>query len=257
MFGVGPGRRYAHRVLAEGLHVSSSSRRTPYFIVGGLAVVAAVVAAVIISSGGSGGPLSAIGVNDPEAPAFDFEIADVSAITTTLVPNPEAHQPTQSQLKAAEKKAQEAAQPAATAAAAALDDFYTAAFLDPGNWQDGAYDDAFDGFSDEARAEAETQLEVLTAGTAAAGFTTIEPLPSTVKTRVLLDPHGAPTTVVGVAKFEATGEGADGSHIFISRGQFFFERIDGDWTVVGFSVSRADKAGKPLTSPSSPSGSES
>ena len=80
---------------------------------------------------------------------------------------------------------------------------------------------------------------------------------SKARYQVPLDPHDAPTSVVGITKFEATGEGTDGTHLFVSRGQFFLEKIDGDWTVVGFSVSRADKAGKPQASASSPAGSES
>jgi len=79
--------------------------------------------------------------------------------------------------------------------------FNTEAFLDPANWQDGAYGTAFDGFSEQARAEAEADIDVLTAGTGAGELSAITPMPSTVKTKVLLSPDGVPTSVVGIVKF--------------------------------------------------------
>jgi hypothetical protein len=257
MFGAAHLHRYAHRVLAEGLHASSSPRKTPYLVVGGLAVIAALVALVVVFTGGSDGPLAGIaGNDDPDVPAFEFDIADPAAITTSFAGSPEAPPPTKSQLQAAEKKATIAATPAAAAAVIALDEFYTEAFLDPANWQDGAYGTAFDGFSEQARAEAEADIDVLTAGTGAGELSAISPMPSTVKTKVLLSPDGVPTSVVGIVKFKAEGASAAGIHVFISKGQFFFEKTDGEWTVVSFSVSRKDKNEEPKAS-SSASGSAS
>jgi hypothetical protein len=258
MFGEAHLHRYAHRVLAEGLHASTSPRKTPFLVVGGLAVIAAAVALVVVLSGGSDGPLAGIGGNDePQVPSFEFDAADPAAISTSFAGNPEAPPPSKAQLQAAEKKATIAAQPAAAAATAALDDFYTRAFLDPANWQEGVYDSAFEGFSSQARAEAEAEIDVLTAGTGTSDLTSITPLPSTVRTKVLLDPDGVPTSVIGIVKFRAKGKGEAGTHIFDSRGQFFFEKTGGQWTVVGYSVSRKDKVQEPKPTTSAPSASAS
>jgi hypothetical protein len=229
--------------LSEGQHVQSSSRKTPLIIIGGVAVVAAVVGLVFVLSGGSEGPLgAAVGADQPEVPEFSFKVSEPSVITTAPNPNPEAPGLTPAQTKIAEKKAVTAALPAAAAASKALDTFYTAAFLDPANWQDAVYDEAFTDFSQQAQKQAADQVEVLTAGSdAGTTFDSIVPLTSTVRTRVLLDPKGLPASVVGIVKFQASGFGTQGRHQFVSTGQYVFQRVDGRWTVVSFSVSRDDK----------------
>ena len=205
-------------------------------------VAGALVALVIALSGGSGGPLGSLGGGTPETPEFEFEASKTIAITTAANPDPEAPRPTTAQKKTAKKKALLAATPAAEAAIETVDTYYTAAFLDPANWQDAAYDEVFATFTDQAGDEAETQLEVMTAGSEASiEYDTITPLPSTIRTKVLLDPKGLPASVIGIAKFQASGTGASGRHVFSSKGQFVLEKIDGKWTVVSFSVSRGDK----------------
>lgn len=255
MLGAGCDRRYARSVLAEGQHASESPRRTPLIVVGGVAVVAIVVALIFAFTGGSDGPLGVVGGDTPETPEFAFKVSKPIVITTRLIPNPEAPQPTPSQVQAAKKKATAAALPAAKVAVDTLDTYYTAAFLDPANWQDAAYDEVFVAFSNQARAEAESQLEIMTAGSeAGSDYDTIVPLPSTVRTKVLLDPKGLPASVIGMANFEANGNGSGGKHTIQSKGEFVLQKVDGEWTIVSFSVSRSDK--EKNTSPSGqPSGS--
>ncbi len=184
-------------------------------------------------SGGGDGPLGAVvGADTPETPEFDFEVAKTVAITTA---------PQEGEKPGDGKEAKAAAEPAAEAIVAALDTFYTEAFLDPANWQDGTYDEAFEAFSADARAEAEDQLETLTAGTGATELETIRPLDSTLKTKVLVDPKNLPVAVIGTVKFQASGNQGTDRFVFSSKGQYVFQKIDGDWTIVSFSVSRNDK----------------
>jgi hypothetical protein len=245
MFGEPPGRGYARRALAEGQHAQSPPRRTPLFIIGGIAAVAALVAAIFVFTGGGDGPLGiSMGNDTPETPEFTFKVHK-GPVTTTAE-------------GADQQKAVAAAAPAAKAVTATLDTLYTEAFLDPANWQEGSYEDALVLFSPDARAEAEQQLELLTAGTEVSGLETIQPMPSTVKTEVLVDPKNVPASVIGIVKFQASGvEGSD-RFVFSSKGQYTLEKIDGDWTIVSFSVSRADKersTGAGSATPSSPEAS--
>lgn len=207
----------------------------------GALVVLALVGVVIFSlSGSDGGPLGAIVGDDvPETPEFAFEVSKPKAVETSTKPD---HQ-----------QAVAAARGPAEAVTQRIDDLYTAAFLDPGNWMDGSYDDVLDFFADGASDAAEAQLDVLTAGPDAPdAFDTIEPMPSTLKVHVLLDPEGVPRAVEGSARFAARGTGAAIDVMLVSKGQFVFEKSDGEWVVVSFSVQRNDEEAKP--SPSSSPG---
>ena len=129
MFGEAPRRGYARRALAEGQHAQSSPRKTPLFIIGGIAAVAALVAAIFVFTGGGDGPLGIpLGNDTPETPEFAFEVQKGPVVTTAE--------------GADQQKAVAAAAPAAKAVTATLDTFYTEAFLDPANWQEGDYEEA-------------------------------------------------------------------------------------------------------------------
>ncbi len=209
-------------------------------------VVALAVVAVFSLSGGDAGPLADIvGDDTPETPEFAFEVAKPKAVETATKPNHQA--------------AVTASQAPAEAVTQQLDELYTAAFLDPGNWMEGGYDGVLEFFSDDARDAAEDQLDVLTAGPAAGdAFDTITPRPSTLKIHVLLDPSRVPHAVEGSARFVARGTGVDGQVELISKGQFVFEKIDGDWLVISFSVQRRDEELEPKPSASgSPGASDS
>lgn len=209
----------------------------------GALVVVALVGVVIVSlSGGDGGPLGVIVGDDvPETPEFAFEVSKPKAVETSTKPD---HQ-----------QAVAAAQAPAEAVTQRIDDLYTAAFLDPGNWMDGSYDDVLDFFADGASDAAEEQLDVLTAGPDAPdAFDTIKPMPSTLKVHVLLDPEGVPRAVEGSARFVARGTGAAIDVMLVSKGQFVFEKSDGEWVVVSFSVQRNDEESEPKPGSSSSPG---
>ena len=212
----------------------------------GALVVAVLVAVVVLSLSGGDGPLGVIVGNDtPETPEFAFDATKPKPVETATKPD---HQ-----------KAVAAAQAPAEAVTQQLDDLYTAAFLDPGNWMDGAYDDVLGLFADGARDAAEAQLDVLTAGPEAAeAFETIRPMPSTLKVHVLFDPEGVAQSVEGSVRFVARGTGAEGQVMLVSKGQFILEKSDGDWLVVSFSVQRSDEEREPKpTASTTPSDDES
>jgi hypothetical protein len=129
---------------------------------------------------------------------------------------------------------------AARAAREILTDVYTEGFLDPANWKQGRYADAFRHFTRGAREHAEAHPALLTAGPRAGDrYERIEPRSGRMGTRILVDRGGVPTLLVSVVRFSAIASGED-SVTFRSRGQFFFERIDGSWRVVSFHVTRRD-----------------
>jgi hypothetical protein len=195
--------------------------------VGAVAVAVLVVVAIVSLSGGDAIELPGLSDETPETPEFAFEAAQPRAVETAAKPQ---HQ-----------VANAAAQAPAKAVTQRLDDLYTAAFLDPGNWMEGSYDDVLEFFAGDARDAAEEQLDVLSAGPSAGeAFDSIRPMPSTLKVRVLIDPAGAPHAVQGSARFVARGSGTGPRVTLVSKGQFIFEKADGDWLVVAFSVERKD-----------------
>jgi hypothetical protein len=135
-----------------------------------------------------------------------------------------------------------AAARAAAEARAALTDLYTEAFLDPANWQQGRYSEAFRSFTRKAREDAESRPALLTAGPRAGDrFEQIEPRSGRIATRILLDRRFAPTLLVSVVRFSAVASGTE-AITFRSTGQFFFERVSGSWKIVSFHVTRRDIA---------------
>ena len=71
-----------------------------------------------------------------------------------------------------------------------LTDLYTEAFLDPANWEQGAYTDAFGDFAGGAKEQAEAHPGLLTAGARAGErYDSILPGSGRVATRILLDRH--------------------------------------------------------------------
>ena len=65
-----------------------------------------------------------------------------------------------------------------------LTDLYTEGFLDPANWEQGSYADAFGGFARGARDQAETHPGPLTAGPGAGDrYERIEPKSGRITTR--------------------------------------------------------------------------
>jgi hypothetical protein len=129
---------------------------------------------------------------------------------------------------------------AATSARDVLTDLYTEGFLDPANWEQGRYADAFGGFTAGARKQAEARPGLLTAGPRAGErYERILPVSGRLVTRILLDRTGSPTLLVSIVRFSAAAIGPE-PVTFRSNGQFFFERLGGTWRIVSFHITRTD-----------------
>jgi hypothetical protein len=205
---------------------------------GGLAVVLATSAAMLLSKDDDQTPARAIQTGGEEStqddvartPSFGFEKATREVIRTEP-----------GRLK---RRQREANARVADAARDILDDLYTEGFLDPANWEQGVYVEAFRGFTRGAREQAEDHLNLLTAGARASDrYERIRPVSGRISTRILLDRGGIPTLVVSVVRFSAVADGPEPTTLR-SRGQYFFERVGGSWKIVSFHVTRADRPRK-------------
>jgi hypothetical protein len=162
----------------------------------------------------------------PGIPAFGFAKPTRELVRTSAEP--------------IKKRDREASERAATAARVVLLDLYTEGFLDPANWEQGRYADAFRGFASGARTQAEARPGLLTAGVRAGDrYDRILPVSGRLATRVLLDRTGQPTLLVSVVRFTAKALGPEPVTLR-SNGQFFFERIGGSWKIMSFHVTRTD-----------------
>jgi hypothetical protein len=208
--------------------------------IGVAALVAAVVVVVVLLGGGSA--VTNILPGHSTAPTPDFAFT-----TTKILPIPTAEGAKLAKLKPAAKTA-------ADAATTALDALYSNAFLVPGNWKDGSYDDVWASFDTKSSAAAKQDLETLTAGTAAGDtYSDIQPARGAVKFSVLMDAKGQPQTVSATLVFSANAtKTSGGTTLLRSEAHYFLQRFGSTWKVVSFQVKRADVANAP-----SPSGSGS
>jgi hypothetical protein len=227
-------------------HRAPPSVKPLYLVLGGIGVVVVAVVAILLltkhkgtdAGGGDGGITPTTGV-------FSFHIDPPQALTTSQTAN--------------QDKAAKAAKPAAQAAEKLIHDFYVNAYLNTGEWTDGAYTGVFAGFSPGAKAQAVKQLDVLTAGTAASDtFNGVTENNAHLKEKVLMDLNGQPYSVVAVVTFSAVADLKNGtSQTLISQGQYILEKVGSGWQVTSYSVTRSDQkataSGGGTTSPTAAS----
>ena len=212
---------------------SKKKRRTPIalFVIP-VAVVAVVVVLILVLSGGGAIPIVGGNDQDDEVPAFDFTEKKTTAVATVA----------DADIAALTTSAEQVA----AEITPTIDDLYTNAFLDPGNWREGDYEEVFAAFSPAAVPAAQQHVETLTLGAAAGDvFEDIEPDRGTLAFDVLFDPDANPNTAVVTVHFVAIGERADGTFVkVVSDGEFFLEDLDG-WKITAFDVTRNDREAKP------------
>lgn len=217
---------------------SRSPRRAP-LIGAGLVVLLLVIGVLVLLSRDDAPPTRRAAPGDGETTASDGDVAspttpsfrfrDTSRELVRTSPSPVGRRHRQASLAAA-KTAEDV-----------LTDLYTEGFLDPANWEEGSYADAFRGFARGARDRAETRPGPLTAGPRAGDrYERIEPKSGRIATRILLDREGAPVLLVSSVRFSAIATGSD-EVILRSVGQFLFERVGGAWKIVSFDVTRDDR----------------
>jgi hypothetical protein len=219
--------------LAEEGTLTLAPRRRHLLIGLGVLVVLAAGTALLLRDDGEvqrvvrpgGGPPSDETVASPTTPDFAFRTTDRKLVRTA---------------GRVGRRDREVGKRASATAAALLTDLYTEAFLDPANWREATYADAFTMFAPGARRHALARAAVLTAGVDAADrFDEILPVGGTLTTRVLLDRSGNPALIDAGVRFAARGTGAEPGTMR-SEGRFLFRRQDGAWKVVSFLVTRRD-----------------
>jgi len=258
-------RRYPQRVLASRTKTpppanppanrterrSQKKRKAPLaLVVVPILLIGAAVLIVLFMTGSGAKIINKVtGGGDEPVPAFDFKAAKV-----TVVPTAE-----NADTKALEPAAQQASQDVVPV----LDTLFTEAFLDPNNWKDGSYDEAWDEFSDAARTNASgADAGTLTLGANAGDtYDKVSPDKGSIRFDVLFDRDGKPFSVAAHVKFYALGQGKDGTYTaIISHGVMFLRDTGNGWKVIGYDMKRNDhetEAPAASTSPGASSGSSS
>lgn len=189
----------------------------------------------MLLGGADGIPLIG-GSPKPPTPDFAFEMAKVTPVATRSGTK-QGDLASKATLAADQVKEQ-------------MNALYIGAFLDPNNWLEGSYDNIWGLFQEGASAEAQAQVDTLTAGTGAGdAFQQILPESGVLKTKVLFDLKDQAYSVVAITGFEAMGSGKDGQDVrMTSRGQFVFQRLGKDWRIVSFKVLRNNEVQAPSPS---------
>jgi hypothetical protein len=213
-------------------------RRAPIALIVVPIVVVVVAALVILFL--QGGDVPVIGGDDEPVPEFDFTVKRAHAIPTS----PDAD------VTALATEAETVG----SEITPTIDNLYTNAFIDPANWREGDYEEAFAAFSNEAAAAAEQQVDSLTLGTTAGDdFESVDPRKGFLTYRVLFDRDGNPDTVVATVRFTALGARRNGTFVqIVSEGEFFLQDIGG-WTITAFDVTRSEEETEPPSPPASAS----
>ena len=244
-------RRYPSRVLATddqgagtppadpdpSRRVSSSSKRAATArrraIVGGIAALVIAGGAVFLFTGGGedgpGGFLGDIIDEGPETPDFAFEVRRVVPESTTATQSSEL---------------QREADAVAEEVKATLDELYFDGYVEADTWGDFGEIEAL--FDDEARDQAEADLDTLTLGTAGSEtYTFVTPEEGTLVIDVLTDHGDRPVQALAFVKFRGVAEGDDGSFTEVrSDGSFFLRHTGGGWKIYAYRIDRDDRPGR-------------
>jgi hypothetical protein len=121
--------------------------------------------------------------------------------------------------------------------AGTLDAMYTAAFVDPDEWEDGAFPRVLEAFGDRTAGRAREDLDQLTLGPAWAEVSRVRPGTSTLDVRFLLGEEGEPFAAIATAEFQATGDLEAGGTVDVDHaGRYLLRPEDGRWVIIGYQV---------------------
>ena len=206
-------------------------RRAPLalIVVPAVLIGAGVVLVLLLTGGGKAIIDQVIPGGDELVPAFDFKLAKVAVIATTEDADVDALRPL--------------ADGAVNDVAPVLDTLFTAAFLDPNNWKDGEYAEAFEQFSDASMETAQLHgIDTLTLGANAGDlYDAVTPNKGSIRFEVLFDNDGNPFSVAAHVRFYATAERKDGTFVaIVSHGVMFVRDSGNGWKVQAYDMKRND-----------------
>lgn len=118
-----------------------------------------------------------------------------------------------------------------------LDRYYTTAFLDPAQWDGGAFPELGSYFVGRAADRARRDRGGLTLGEDAARIERVAPASATLQLSFLVDPRAAPYAAVATVEFRGDGRATGGGALTIEhRGRYLVRRIEGEWLIIGYDV---------------------
>jgi hypothetical protein len=235
------GRRYPQRALSSRTKTPPPATRTerrshgkkrriplalilvPVVLIGG------GVALFLNLTGGGKAIIDKVTGGEEPVPEFAFSLKKVLVTTTAEGSDVEALRP--------------AAEAAADEVAPVLSTLFTEAYLDPNNWKDGAYDEAFELFAPESRSAAESAIDTLTAGANAGDlYENLSERKGSIRVGVLFDREGKANSISAHVRFYALGERKDGGWTsIVSHGVMFLKDTGDGWRVTAYNIKRNDR----------------
>ena len=195
-------------------------RRRRTFTVLGLLVVAVVV--VLLTRGGGGGP------GDKPIPTLKF-VAKTKHV---------------SQGKAAPANVQQGEVDAITTM---FNDFYQTAFVDPGKWGDGTFEDLAGLFADDVKASFTRDLPSLTIGEARTQLARVDLGPNYFGVTVYYDSKQKPTFAVTTVQFEGRGTLKEaGPAVTIKQAAtYWLQKVGSDWKITSYDANETQTTPTP------------
>ncbi|MGH2661478.1 MAG: hypothetical protein ACRDH8_01460 [Actinomycetota bacterium] len=189
-----------------------------------LPVIAAAVAILVLLGGGAwlfffregGNPFTG-----EEVAEFSFQLGKVGGAAATT----------------GETASKEEMGAAAEDVRETLDAMYVAGFIDPSKWENGAFTEVLEAFTDDARRRAARDLPNLTLGDDAGQVASVAPDVGRLSIRFLVAEGGELTAAVAATSFAAGGELKDGRPLIVQhRGSYYMHPGDDGWEIVGYQV---------------------
>lgn len=197
-------------------------RRRRTFTVLGLLAAVIVVVLLLTRGGGLGGS------NEPPIPTLKF------VAKTKIV----------SQAKAPAASANQAEVDAITEL---FNSFYQEAFVDPGKWGDGTYEDLADVFADDAKASFRRDLASLTIGPARTELKRVDLGPNFFGVTVYYDSKQKPTFAVTTVQFNGTGTLKEaGPKVTIKQAAtYYLQKVGSDWKITAYDTNETQTTPTP------------
>lgn len=145
------------------------------------------------------------------------------------------------------ERLQQAGRKAARNVRATLRRLYREAFVDPGTWARGDYEDLLRFFDPGADPRARDDLDTLTLGLdAGERFEGVESAKGTIALRILVGRSYRPVSAVARVSFQTRALVVDdGVTLVVSRATYFLETRERRWVIVGYRAEREDRAVTP------------